>query len=108
MLLEVFGPPAVSLSVVPFACVIVTLVMATGVPEFNVLTKSFPCGELAMSKAVIAMVAGPLPWVCTINVDALVAVFVPPLYEMLSASFASVGERPFGAPARKFGSGLLT
>src|SRR5262245_51134226 len=94
MLLEVSGPPAVSLSVVPFACVTVTLVMSTfAAVGLNPLTKSLACGESAISSAVICIVAGLGPWVCEIVVDALVAGFVPPVYRMLSASFASVWER---------------
>src|SRR5262245_6756606 len=106
MCVEVSGPPAVSVSVVKFACVIVTLVMSTfPVVGLNPLTKSLACGESLMSKAVIFIVAGSLPWVCEIDVDAATAAFVAPVYRMLSASFASVGLR-FGA--RKSGLGLVT
>src|SRR5262245_44396994 len=75
MLLEVLGPPAVSVSVVPFACVTVTLVMLTfPAVGLNPLTKSLACGESAMSSAVICIVAGLFPWVCEIDADALVAI----------------------------------
>src|SRR5262249_9176761 len=107
MFADVSGPPRVSVSVVPLACVIVTLVMVGFVPVPNPLapvTKAVPCGEPLMSNAVIFIVARLPPWVCEIVVDALVAAFVPPVYRMLFALFASVWVRLL---PRKSGLGLL-